>query len=200
VAIGSSSPGREPLVVLIAGPNGAGKSTSAPRLLAGVWAVEEFVNADEIASGLSGRAETVAVTAGRTMLDRLRDLAAARKDFAFETTLASRMFVRRLARLREEGYRSHLLFLSLPSPEMAVARVAERVRSGGHDVPAAIVRRRFRRGLWNLVHLYADLVDSWQVFDNAGTDGPRLVAERPRQRRVRVHDQRAWRTLGAWTA
>lgn len=138
---------RTPLVVVIAGPNGAGKSTTAPRLLQGPLAVSEFVNADTISRGLSAfHPDSVALAAGRVMLARLKSLARARQDFAFETTLAGRNFAPWLNTLRAaEGYRAHLAFLSLPAPELALARVAERVRLGGHDVPEAVVRRRSLR-------------------------------------------------------
>jgi predicted ABC-type ATPase len=123
---------RIPLVVVIAGPNGAGKSTVAPRLLQEALAVTEFVNADTIASGLSAfRPDSVAIAAGRVMLARLRALAEARADFAFETTLASRSFAPWLARLRASGYRVHLAFLSLPHADLAVARWRSGYAKGG---------------------------------------------------------------------
>jgi predicted ABC-type ATPase len=135
------------LLVVLAGPNGAGKSTTAAHLLKGALAVEEFVNADIIAQGLSAyRPESAAVTAGRVMLERLRFLARERRDFAFETTLAGRGHAPWLQDLRAAGYRAHLIFLALPAADLAVARVAERVRQGGHDVPEAVVRRRFVAG------------------------------------------------------
>jgi len=122
----------KPHVIVVAGPNGAGKSTVAPRLLRDALAVREFVNADTIAAGLSAfRPESVAIAAGRIMLARMRALAAARADFAFETTLASRSFAPWLAGLQQGDYHVHLLFLCLRSPELAVSRVAERVRLGG---------------------------------------------------------------------
>src|SRR5688572_20830457 len=135
---------------MLAGPNGAGKSTSAPLLLKGALAVEEFVNADTIAQGLSAyRPESAAITAGRVMLDRLRFLAHEGRDFAFETTLSGRAHAVWLQELRASGYTAHLAFLSLPSPDLAVARVAERVRQGGHHVPENVVRRRYLAGLKN---------------------------------------------------
>lgn len=168
---------RTPVVVLLAGPNGAGKSTSAARLLRGALEVNEFVNADTIAMGLSAyRPESTAIAAGRVMLERIRHLADLRADFAFETTLSGRGQARWLPELRAVGYRSHLIFLSLPEPETAVARVAERVRRGGHDVPEATIRRRFAVGLRNLFDVYLPLVDSWHVYDNASLAGPSLVA------------------------
>src|SRR5712692_3230128 len=141
---------RPPLIVVVAGPNGAGKSTTAPRLLQEALTVSEFVNADPIAIGLSAfRPQSVAMAAGRVMLTRMKALARARSDFAFETTLASRSFVPWLSALRAAGYRVHLAFLSLPSSDLAVARVAERRRQGGHDVPELVIRRRFGAGLRN---------------------------------------------------
>jgi len=155
---------RTPIVVVLGGPNGAGKSTTAARLLRGALSVNEFVNADTIAQGLSAyRPESAAIAAGRVMLARLRYLARIREDFAFETTLSGRGHARWLESLRAAGYRVHLTFLWLPSPDLAVARVAERVRRGGHDVPEPVIRRRFAAGLRNLVTCYLDLVDSWQV-------------------------------------
>jgi predicted ABC-type ATPase len=166
-----------PHVVVVAGPNGAGKSTAAPYLLRDALQVAEFVNADAIAAGLSAfRPASVAVAAGRIMLARMRDLASARADFAFETTLPSRSFAPWLCDLRGGGYRVHLLFLWLRSADLALVRVAERVRLGGHDVPAAVVRRRYRAGLRNFFQLYIPLADSWQLFDNSETTGPRPVA------------------------
>ncbi len=187
---------RTPLVVVLAGPNGAGKSTSAARLLREALAVEEFVNADTIAQGLSAyRPEAVAVAAGRVMLERLHVLARERRDFAFETTLAGRGHARWLRELRASGYRVHLIFVSLPDPELAVARVAERVRQGGHHVPEDVVRRRFAAGLTNLLTLYSGLVDSWQVYDNADLAGPRLLAWRPAGMNTVIADPNAWENL-----
>ena len=120
-----------PSVVILAGPNGAGKSTVAPALLAGALGVTEFVNADDIARGLSAfNPAGVSISAGRVMLARVRDLARQRASFAFETTLASRSFAPWLRELKTSGYDVHMLFLWLPSAEFAVARVAERVREG----------------------------------------------------------------------
>jgi predicted ABC-type ATPase len=189
-------PDRPPLVVVLAGPNGAGKTTTAPRLLRDALTVAEFVNADPIAMGLSSlRPESVAMLAGRVMLARMKALARARQDFAFETTLASRSFAPWLRSLREAGYRVHLLFLSLSHPDLAVARVAERVRQGGHDVPEPVVRRRFAAGLRNFVSLYRSLADAWQMFDNSAPSGPRLIATGGAGQAARVIDTGAWARL-----
>jgi predicted ABC-type ATPase len=187
---------RPPLVVVIAGPNGAGKSTTAPRLLQEALTVREFVNADPIAIGLSAfRPESVAMAAGRMMLARLKALALAREDFAFETTLASRSFAPWLASLRASSYRVHLAFLALSSPDLAVARVAQRVRQGGHDVPEPVVRRRFVAGLRNFFAPYQSIADTWQMFDNSGVTGPGLIASGRGRQPVHVVDVEAWTNL-----
>ena len=166
-----------PTVLVLAGPNGAGKTTASPFVVRDALCIDEFVNADEIARGLSAFApQRVAFAAGRIMLHRLRELARARASFAFETTLASRSFAPWLTRLREDGYRIELIFLALPSPEHAIARVRLRVSQGGHDVPEAVIRRRFVRGLRNLFETYQPLADSWAVYDSSA-DQPMLVAQ-----------------------
>lgn len=187
---------RVPLVVILAGPNGAGKSTTAPFLLKDALAVDEFVNADTIAQGLSAyRPEAAAMAAGRIMLDRLRALARAKQDFAFETTLSGRSHARWLRGLGAAGYRRHLVFLSLPSADLAVARVADRVRRGGHHVRDDAVRRRFTAGIRNLFSVYMDAVDTWTVYDNADAVSPRLVAARALDGRDEVADEAAWLAL-----
>jgi len=181
-----------PSVVVLGGPNGAGKTTAAPRLLRGTLRVEEFVNADTLAQGLSAfRPEDAAVEAGRIMLQRLDVLESRRTSFAFESTLASRGLSRRLARVKDLGYRVHVLFLWLPSVELALARVAERVRNGGHDVPPASVRRRFERGRHNFFTRYRKLADSWRLYDASSFRGPRLTASGGAGSQTRVFDSAA---------
>jgi predicted ABC-type ATPase len=167
---------RKPNVFIVAGPNGAGKSTFARLFLPDYADCKEFVNADLIAAGLSPfNPESLAIQAGRLMLDRIETLARSRVDFGFETTLAGRGYAPWLNRLRAENYRLHLLFLWLPNPDLAVARVRERVRTGGHSVPEHVVRRRFSRGLSHLFHLYEPILDSSLIFDNSG-ETPRMIA------------------------
>jgi predicted ABC-type ATPase len=181
-----------PSIVIVAGPNGAGKSTVAPALLHGALAVDEFVNADVIASGLSAfDPESAAIAAGRVMLARLHELAEQRESFAFETTLASRTFAPWLRNLRATGYQIHLLFLWLPSAEFALDRVADRVRAGGHNVPAETVRRRYQAGLRNLFSLYEPLASAWRLYDSSGLK-PALIAERLEARGLRVYDEAVW--------
>jgi predicted ABC-type ATPase len=129
------------------------------------------------------------------MLARLKELAAARQDFAFETTLASRSYAVWLKNLRDVGYQVHLVFLWLPSADAAVARVAERVRSGGHDVPEPTIRRRYNAGLRNLMELYIPLADAWQVFDNSSIDEIRCIAAGQSQGAVEVFDQLTWESI-----
>jgi predicted ABC-type ATPase len=156
-----------PLIHIIAGPNGAGKTTFARDFLPEFTFCKEFVNADLIAQGLSPFAsESAALAAGRLMLGRLEELGRRRENFAFETTLAGRGYIPWLRRLRGEGYVLRLYFLWLPAVDISLARVAYRVRHGGHFVPDEDVRRRFARGLRNLFHLYRTEVDSWILFEN----------------------------------
>jgi predicted ABC-type ATPase len=160
-----------PHIIIIAGPNGAGKTTAAPALLGAALQIDHFINADTIAAGLSAFApEKAAIQAGKAMLERMRYLANNHENFAFETTLASRTFAPWITRLKQEkGYFFHLTFLLLDSPELAVSRVAERVKMGGHFVPDDTVRRRFVAGLRNFFQLYKPLADSWQIYDNTLT-------------------------------
>ncbi len=165
-----------PRIVIFAAPNGAGKSTHADAILAGLG-IETFVNADFIARGLSGRnTKAINFEAGRIMLRRLRQLAAAREDFAFESTLSSRTFAPFLAKLKANGYGVSIYYFSLSSAQLAVRRVKLRVALGGHDGPVDVVRRRFRRSLSNFLTLYAPLAAWWAVFDNSLPSDARLVA------------------------
>lgn len=166
-----------PNIIVIAGPNGAGKSTVAPALLQGTFRVNEFVNADAIAQGLSAFApERVAFQAGRIMLERLQQLANQRVNFAFETTLASRTFAPWIANLQQTGYLFNLIFLWLPSAEMALARVQQRVTQGGHDVPEETIQRRYNSGIRNFFQLYRPLADNWRFYDNSNPAEIRLIA------------------------
>ena len=185
-----------PLVVIVAGPNGAGKTTASCHLLQGALGVNDFVNADAIASGLSAfQPESIAIEAGRAMLARLRELADARADFAFETTLASRSFAPWLEKLKADGYRSHLTFVSLRTAELAVNRVALRVKTGGHHVPEETVRRRYAGGLKNFFDLYRGIVDSWEMYDNSSVSSPRLIAAGEAGLPEQIHEAAAWKHL-----
>ncbi len=156
-------------VIIIAGPNGAGKTTFARSFLPEEAQCRRFINADLIAAGLSPFApEAAAIKAGRLMLEEMLACERQGESFAFETTLSGHVYLRHIKRWREQGYHVSLFFLSLPDPEVAIARVAERVRQGGHHIPEDVIRRRFASGLRNFEQAYKPAVDAWAKYDNVG--------------------------------
>ena len=171
--------GLEKKIVIIAGPNGAGKTTFAREFLPNEAGCPVFVNADLIAEGLSPFApERVAVSAGRLMLEQIHRHAQRGESFSFETTLAGRHYARLIPRWQTLGYRVELVFLKLPTVDVAMERVAARVAQGGHAIPADVIRRRFEAGWRNFRELYRPLLDAWQIYDNAA-DHPILLEEGP---------------------
>jgi predicted ABC-type ATPase len=171
----STKTARSPRCIIIAGPNGAGKTTFAREFLLREVGVIHFVNADLIAGGLSPlRPELAARQAGRLVLMELTRLVKAREDFAFESTLSGRTYLRLLNRWKAAGYWIEIVFLSLPSVQLALHRIASRVRQGGHDVPRADVLRRFDRSWHNFHTLYRPLAHTWSIYDNSG-DSPCLL-------------------------
>lgn len=168
-------------ILIIAGPNGAGKTTFATEFLPNEADCPIFVNADLIAAGLSPfRADLVGFQAGRLMLRQIHDHARRGHSFAFETTLSGVGYARWIPRWQRDGYRVKLFFLRLPTPEAAIARVAQRVSEGGHDVSESVIRRRFHTGRNNFERVYRGLVDEWAEYDNSG-NAPRLLAEGRRE-------------------
>jgi predicted ABC-type ATPase len=166
-----------PTCWIIAGPNGAGKTTFALSYLPTVANCRNFVNADLIAAGLSPLApETELLPASRLFLREIENRIQARQDFAFETTLSGRSYLRLLRRLRSEGWRVELIYLALPSVEMSRLRVAERVAHGGHNISLEDIERRFPRSLRNLLNEFSYLVDRAQCFMNE-SDSPQLIFE-----------------------
>lgn len=158
----------EQKIVIIAGPNGAGKTTFAREFLPQEGNISDFINADLIAAGLSPfNPDAAAVRAGRLMLEEIEQRAALRRSFAFETTLSGRGYANKIGDWRHLGYHVKLIFLSLPTDDMAVARVAARVIQGGHNIPEQVIRRRFKAGLQNFEHLYKPIVDDWLFYDNS---------------------------------
>ena len=156
-------------IIIIAGPNGAGKTTFARSFLPEEAQCTRFINADLIAAGVSPVApEAEALKAGRLMLEEIAGCVRRGESFAFETTLAGFSYLARIRQWRAQGYHVSLFFLCLPDAETAIARVAERVRQGGHDIPAEVIRRRFTAGLRNLENTYKSAVDTWAKYDNVG--------------------------------
>jgi len=167
----------------------------AAELLVEVLGAAEFVDADVIARNLP-RSRSAAITAGRAMLRRLDELGAGRRDFGFETTLASRSLVPRIRRLARAGYECHLVFLWLQNADLAVARVADRVRLGGHAVPEQTIRRRYRSGLRNFFALYRPLTTTWRMYDNS-TYELRLIASGAGRETRAVNDATLWERIRA---
>jgi predicted ABC-type ATPase len=156
-------------VIIIAGPNGAGKSTFAREFLPNEADCPVFVDADLIAAGISPfNPDLAAWRAGRLMLQEIGGHVRRGETFAFETTLAGRIYARLIPGWRTAGYKVHLVFLRLDAAELAVERVRVRVDQGGHNVPEHVIRRRYEQGWSNFVEVYRPLVDSWQLYDNSG--------------------------------
>ena len=160
-----------PRLYIIAGCNGAGKTTASFTVLPEMLNCTEFVNADEIARGLSPfKPESVALEAGRIMLDRILQLIKNGADFALETTLATRSYASLIKKAQQKGYFVSLLYFWLVSPEQAIKRVAKRVSEGGHNIPEDVIRRRYANGLRNLFELYTPICDYWVLYDNSCID------------------------------
>ncbi len=161
---------------IIAGCNGAGKTTASFTVLPEMLDCQEFVNADEIARGLSPfNAESVAIQAGRLMIERILHLLKEGTTFAFETTLSTRSYVKLVEQAQKRGYFVTLIFFSLASPEQAVKRVEKRVSQGGHNIPIDVIYRRYAGGLRNLFQLYTQLVDYWAFYDNSDCPTRRIA-------------------------
>ncbi len=168
--------GKKPNLYVIAGPNGAGKTTFAREFLPNEAECLEFVNADLIAGGLSPFSpEKAVIRAGRIMLEQIHTLGNRGLDFGFETTLSGRTYIKLLHDLKKKGYQIHIFFLWLNSVELALGRIQDRVKSGGHGIPESVVRRRFHRSLSNFLHIYKPLTDTWGIYNNTGNE-PEIIA------------------------
>jgi predicted ABC-type ATPase len=180
---------------IISGCNGAGKTTASFTILPELLQVKEFVNADEIARGLSPfQPEKVSIEAGKIMLRRLQELLCQKVDFAFETTLSTRSFVGLIKQAKETGNTINLIYYWLDSVELAIERVKIRVAEGGHDIPTDTIIRRYYAGLKNFINLYKDQVDYWMLIDNSKME-PELIAEGRIEEQPQVLNLEKWEII-----
>ncbi|WP_116787183.1 zeta toxin family protein [Flavobacterium psychrotrophum] len=180
----------EKTLYVIAGCNGAGKTTASFTILPEILNCKEFVNADEIARGLSPfQPETVAFEAGRIMLNRINELLKEGKTFAIETTLATKSYKSKILEAQQSGYKVTLLFFWLENVDMAITRVATRVSEGGHNIPEDVIRRRYMGGIKNLFSIYIDIVDEVIVVDNS-RDYSVAVAEKIKNHKLTILDNK----------
>ena len=183
-----------PDLYIIAGPNGAGKTTFAREFLPNYAECKNFINADLIAQGVAPFSpEAVAFRAGRLMLEEINHYVKRGEDFGFETTLSGRSYLGLIRRLKKLGYRVHFFFLWVPTVDLALTRVRGRVSEGGHDIPEAVIRRRFGRSIQNFFAHYRQLGDSWILFDNSGA-APTIVALE-KQGKPRIMNRELYETL-----
>jgi len=183
-----------PELYVVGGANGSGKTTISLNLLP-FLGVFEYVNADTIATGLSPlQPESMAMQAGRLMLERMQVLVSSNTSFAFETTLAARTYVIFLQECKSKGYNINLLYFWLQTPDLAVERVARRVNYGGHSIPEDVIRRRYERGRKNLSQLYLPLCDSWIIYDNSEL-ALRLVADCNVGKNPIIYEQQIWNQI-----
>ncbi len=177
---------------IISGCNGAGKTTASYTILPEILNCEEFVNADEIARGLSPfNPESAAIQAGRLMLDRINNLINNGQDFAFETTLAAKSYSNLVKRAKLSGYRVTLIFFWLRTPDLAVKRVEIRVKEGGHSIPEEIIRRRYKNGLSNFFNIFKSIVDEWMFIDNSG-EPYEIIAEGNSRDKIEIQNDSSW--------
>jgi len=181
-----------PQLVVIAGPNGAGKSTSAPALLPEGM---PFINADDIAARLDDATGNKEIAAGRELLNEWTRLEKEQADFAVETTLSSVSLAPRIKRLKQAGYQFHLIYIWLPSVDVAIQRVAERVRLGGHNIPELTISRRYARGINNCFNLYMPLADSWVIYLNSVSGDLKCIAKNDMDSDITVLSPEIWKLI-----
>jgi predicted ABC-type ATPase len=183
-------------IYIIAGCNGAGKTTASYTILPEILNCKEFVNADEIAKGLSPfQPEKVAFESGRIMLERIDVLLNSDESFAFETTLSTKTYKQRLLKAKDLGFTIKLLFFWLPSIEMAINRVAIRVSEGGHNIPNDIIARRYKRGIENLFKIYLPLCDSFLILDNE--EEPLVIAKGTINQKIEIMNEVKWNLINS---
>lgn len=183
-------------IFMIAGPNGSGKTTTAMSMISNIAMLDEFINADEIARGLAPmHPESMSLTASKLMLKRLKELICSGKNFVFETTGSGTNYIKHLKEAQVKGYEVNLMFLWLPSPDLAVERVARRVKQGGHNVPEDTIRRRYYNGLKNLVHYYLPLVDKALVLDNSIAGLNKIIASKHAFNNLKIEEPITWKKI-----
>ena len=181
---------------IISGCNGAGKTTASYTVLPEILDCREFVNADEIARGLSPfNPESVAIEAGRLMLQRIEYLLEKEETFSIETTLATKSYINLVRRAQAKGYTVRLLFFWLNSPELALMRIAERVAKGGHNIPETIVRRRYVAGITNLFRLFMNEVDYWVIYNNSEYPTVQIASGGKSDDRINILVESTYKTL-----
>jgi len=182
-------------IYIIAGPNGAGKTTAAYDLLPHFLNTNEYVNADSIAHALSPfNADKVALQAGKIMLKRIDEFVIQNRNFAFETTLARKNYVRLLTDCKNAGYQTNLIFLWLHDAKLAIQRVKLRVAQGGHSIPIDTIARRYTRGMKNLFKLYMPVVDNWWLYDNSDA-APKIISKQLISKSIEIIDVKRWQLL-----
>ncbi|MGD0732569.1 MAG: AAA family ATPase [Terracidiphilus sp.] len=187
-------------IVILGGPNGAGKTTAARVLLPEFFRLYPFLNADDIARDLAPEnVESAALAAGRLLIERMRALVREGESFALESTLSGKSYLPLLKGCRDNGWRIGLYYFWLPSPQDSIARVARRVRQGGHDIPDEVILRRFKTGLWNLRHLYLPLADTAAIYDNSGQRRV-LIAEKESGFPLSIKDPERWSRIEELTS
>jgi len=184
-----------PNLYIIGGANGSGKTTTAKQILPYFLNVYEYLNADEIAAGLSPfRPESVAIQAGKLMLKRLNYFVEHQTDFAFETTLSGLNYLRFLRKCQTQNYQINLIYFWLRSPDLAIARVRQRVASGGHNIPEETIIRRYYRGQKNLIQSYLPLCQTWIIYDNS-TFPSQLVATYNPEQQITLYQAEIWEQI-----
>lgn len=179
---------------IISGCNGAGKTTASITILPEIFECKEFVNADEIAKGLSPfNPESVAIQAGKLMLERINYLLTQNDSFAIETTLSTKSYQNLVSQAHEKGFYVQLLYFWLPSPEFAAARVAQRVKEGGHNIPKDVIYRRYYAGIKNLFEIYMPIVDYCMIIDNA--ENPRAIIAEKDEDGLVIYDKSTFNTI-----
>ena len=184
-----------PNLYIIAGCNGAGKTTASFTVLPDMLDCDEFINADEIARGLSPfNPDKAAIEAGRIMINKIHNLIHKKKDFAFETTLSGKIYVNTIRKAKQSGYQVTMIFFWLDSPNLAIERVKSRVLDGGHRIPESVVIRRYYTGIINLFKLYVPICDYWMIFDNSISPSE-LIAEGFSDKKVMIKNNRKFDKL-----